>query len=327
MRRVVTRVGQYALVLWAAATLNFALPHLAPGDPVQYLFSGDANALSGQAREALRAEYGIDGPLVEQYLGYWTGVATGDLGASLRHNRPVTDVLLERLPWTLALVGMATVLSAVLGTLAGVTAAWRRGGRRDVGLVSGLLVVDAMPGFWIGMLLIAVFAVELGWLPSFGAVPLTATDGGLVWVGEVTRRLVLPVATITLATLGSTFLLARASMLATLDQPYILLAEAKGAPPRTIAYRHALRNALLPVTTNVMLGLGVLLSGAVVVETVFSYPGLGRLIYEAVIARDYPLLQGAFLLVTVGVVAANALADAVYPVLDPRVRRTAREAR
>ncbi len=320
MRGVLRRGGQYVLVVWAAVTLNFALPHLAPGDPVEYLFSGDANALSAEGRDALRAEYGIDGPLVGQYTGYWAGVASADLGLSLRHNRPVTEVLLERLPWTLALVGIGTVVSAVVGTLAGATAAWRRRRRRDIGLVSALLVLDAMPGFWIGMILIATFAVELGWLPSFGAVPLTA-EGGLVWLTEVARRLVLPVATMALATLGSTFLLARASMLATLDQPYVLLAEAKGVPPRGIVYRHALRNALLPVSTNVMLSFGLLLSGAVVVETVFSYPGVGRLVYDAVIARDYPLLQGAFLLVTIGVVLANLAADLVYPLLDPRVRR------
>lgn len=319
-RPSIGRIAQYLLVVWAACTLNFALPHLAPGDPIDYRFAGEANALSDEGREALRAEYGIDGPLVDQYGRYWADLAGGDLGTSLIHNRPVTDVLAARLPWTLALVGLAGLLSAVIGTVLGVLAAQRRGRRRDLALVSGLLALDAMPGFWVGMLLIAVFSVQLGWLPSFGAVPLDGV-GGIAWLVEVARRLVLPLATITLATVGGTFLLARASMAATLGQPYVLMAEAKGVPRRGIVYRHALRNALLPVSTNVLLGFGLLLSGAVVVETVFSYPGLGRVVYEAVIARDYPLLRGAFLFITLGVVIVNVLADVLYPLLDPRVRR------
>lgn len=314
------RVGQYLLVLWAALTINFVLPHLAPGDPVDYL-AGDATALNVAQRAQLRAEYGLDGSLGEQYGRYWQRMAHADLGISVRHSRPVVGVLAERLPWTLVLVGTATVLSAVVGTLAGAAAARRRGTPLDVGLVGGLLLLDAMPGFWIAMVLVAVFAVELGWLPSFGAVPLAGAGIGLAWLAEVARRLILPVSTITLATVGSTFLLARASMLAALDQPYVLMAEAKGVGPRGVVYRHALRNALLPVSTHATLNLGALLSGAVVVETVFAYPGVGRLIYEAVIARDYPLLQGAFLLVTTGVVGANVVADLVYPLLDPRVRR------
>lgn len=317
------RLGQCLLVVWAASTINFALPHLAGGDPLDYLFAGEAaNTLSDQSRSRLAAEYGIDGSLLEQYGRYWNQLADGDLGTSLRYARPVTEVLGDRLGWTLALVGIGGALSAAIGVGLGVAASRRRGRRGDVGLVSGVLAVDAMPGFWIAMVLIAVFSVELGWLPSFGAVPLAA-DGGLAWLVEVGRRLVLPVATLVLATVGGTFLVARASMLATLGAPYIVMAEAKGVPPRRVAYHHALRNAMLPVTTHVMVEFGLLLSGAVVVESVFNYPGLGRLIYEAVIERDYPLLRGAFLLLTLGVVVANLAADLLYPRLDPRIRRSA----
>ncbi len=317
--RSLWRLGQYALVLVVAATLNFALPHLAPGDPVDYLYGGETSDLTPEQLAQIRVDYDLDQGLVAQYGSFWSGLVQGDLGVSVGHNRPVTDVLAERLPWTLALVGIGTVASAVVGTLLGAAAAWRRGSRRDAGLVSGVLALDAMPGFWIGMLLVAVFAVELGWFPSYGAATITAQ--GLAWFGEVVQRLVLPVATITLATLGATFLLARAAMVSTLDEPFVRLARAKGLGEHRVAVHHALRNALLPVFTNVTLAVGTLLSGAVVVETVFAYPGLGRLIYEAVIARDYPLLQGAFLLVTLGVIAANFVADATYPLLDPRVRR------
>lgn len=319
MRRL-ARLAPYAAVLWAAISLNFLLPHLAPGDPTDY-FSGDANTLSTEQRERIRADYHLDGSLVEQYARSWARLAHGDLGTSVRFSRPVAEVLLDRLPWTLALVGSATVIAFVVGVAAAAFAARRRGRRRDVVMVSGLMALDAMPGFWIGMVLVAVFAVQLGWLPSFGAVPLDATAPSLTWFMEVGRRLVLPVATLVLATVGTTFLLARGAMVAALDAPYVQLAQAAGVSPKRIVYFHALRNALLPVLTHLAVTVGALLSGAIVVETVFAYPGLGRATFEAVEARDYALLHGAFLLVTVAVVGANALADLAYPHLDPRVRR------
>jgi len=313
------RVGQYALVLWAAATLNFALPRLAPGDPVVYVYGGDAQALSEAQLQQLRVTFGLDRSLPEQYAAFWAGLLRGDLGLSVQDSRPVVDVLAERLPWTLALVGTATVLAFLLGSLLGAWSAWRRGSKRDAGTVSGVLALDAMPGFWIGMVLIAVFSVQLGWFPSYGAVALGGQ--GLPWLGEVLLRMALPVTTLVLAGLGGFFLLARAAMVGVLDEPFLRLARAKGLRERRVALVHGLRTALLPVFTNLALAAGALLSGAVVVETVFAYPGLGALIFEAVTARDYPLLQGAFLLTTVGVVGANLLADLVYPLLDPRLRR------
>lgn len=321
MRRVLTRLAPYVAVLWAAVTLNFLLPHLAPGDPMDR-FSGEANALTAEQRDVLRADYGLDGSLAEQYARSWGRLVRGDLGTSVRYSRPVADVLADRLPWTLALVGSATVVATVAGVLLGAFAARRRGRRADVVAVGALVALDSMPGFWIGLVLVAVFAVHLGWLPSFGAVPLDAASG-LGALAEVGRRMILPGATLVLATVGTTFLLARGAMLSALDAPYVGLAEAAGLSPRRIVYRHALRNALLPVSTHLAVTVGAMLSGAVVVETVFAYPGLGRVIFEAVQSRDYALLQGAFLLVTVAVVAANALADTVYPLLDPRVRRGA----
>ena len=322
--RALGRAGQYGLVLLVATTVNFLLPHLAPGDPVTYLYDGETAGLTPEQVAEVQARYGLDQSLPEQYADFWAGLVRGDLGVSVQYNRPVLDVLAERLPWTVALVGVATLLAFVLGTLLGAFAAWRRGTRRDAGLVTGVLALDAMPGFWLGMLLIAVFSVELGWFPSFGASAITA-EGAAGWV-EVAQRLVLPVATLALATLGSMFLLARASMTSVLDEAFIRLARATAVPERRIAVHYALRTALLPVYTHLTLVLGTLVSDAVVVETVFAYPGVGRLIYEAVVARDYPLLRGAFLLLTVGVIAANLLADLTYPLLDPRVRRMERAA-
>jgi peptide/nickel transport system permease protein len=319
LRAAGAKAGQYALVVWAAATLNFALPHLAPGDPVQYLYGGEALGLAPEAAQEIRAGYGLDRPLTEQYLVFWTGLFQGDLGRSVQLNRPVADVLGEYLPWTIVLVVVSTALALMLGVALGTWAAWHRGRRRDAAGVSAVLALDAMPAFWIGMILIAVFSVALGWFPSYGAATI---DGeGAAWLVDALSRMVLPVATLTLATLGGFFLLTRAAMVTVLDEPFVRLARAKGVPERGIAMHHALRNALLPVATNLTLVLGTLLSGAVVVETVFAYPGLGRLIFDAVTARDYPLLQAAFLLITLGIVVANIVADLVYPLLDPRVRR------
>lgn len=318
-RAAAARAGQYLLVVWVAATLNFLLPHLAPGDPVQYLYGGDSLGLAPEAVAQVRAGYGLDRPLPEQYLAFWAGLFSGDLGRSVQFNRPVLEVLGEYLPWTVALVGVSTALALVIGIGTGAWAAWHRGRRRDTAAVAAVLALDSMPGFWLGMILIAVFAVGLGWFPSYGAATIDAE--GAVWFAEALHRMVLPAATLALATFGGFFLLTRAAMVSVLDEPFVRLARAKGVPERRIALHHALRTALLPVYTNLTLVLGTMLSGAVVVETVFAYPGLGRLIFDAVTARDHPLLQGAFLLVTLGIVAANALADLTYPLLDPRVRR------
>jgi len=319
--RIALRAAQYALVVWVALTVNFLLPHLAPGDPIDYLAAGEAGnrtQLSPEQERALRAEYGVDDSLVRQYLAYWEGFVHGELGTSVRFSRPVTDLLAERVPWTLLLVVTGVALSTAVGALAGAVAAWRRGSRLDIGLLVAVLAVDALPAFLLALGLVAVFSVELGWLPSFGAVdPGTTGFGDLADVG---RRLVLPVGSITLATLGPAFLLTRGSMMGVLGAGFVRMAEAKGASSRRVFLRHAARNALLPVTTNLALRVGAALSGAVVIETVFAYPGVGRLIYEAVLARDYPLLQGAFLLTTVAVVAANFVADLLYPLLDPRAR-------
>ena len=313
------RAGQYALVLWAAVTLNFALPHLAPGDPVVYLYGGADQSLDPVSLAQIRAGYGLDRPILEQYASFWSGLARGDLGMSVQYNRPVAEVLWDKLPWTLALVGIATLLAFVIGTLIGAWAAWRRGTAKETGSVVAVLTLDSMPGFWIGMILIAIFSVGLGWFPSYGAASITAAGGD--WLVEVASRMVLPVATLTIAGVGAFFLMTRASMIGVLDEPYVRLARAKGLGEFRVALSHALRNAMLPVYTTLSLTVGALLSGAVVVESVFAYPGLGKLIYDAVTARDYPLLQGAFLLAMLGIVAANLLADLTYPLLDPRVRR------
>ncbi len=315
------KIVQSVIVLLIALSINFIMPRLAPGDPLQYFF-GDTtlNELTAEQRLAVEKELGLDLPVWQQYFQFITGIFQMDMGSSIKYGVPVTEVLAERIPWTLLLVGPALLLSAIIGISIGAYAAWNRGKRRDLFFLTGMLTIEAIPGFWIGMLLIAIFSVQLGWLPSFGVGSMNNLEGFSDIVMNFLRHSVLPITTITIATIGSNFLLTRASMLDTLGQDYMAMAEAKGVSKRALIFKHALRNALLPVYTHLTMSLGVLVGGAVIVETVFSYPGVGRLLYESVVARDYPMMQGVFLVITLAVIVANILADMTYPIFDPRAR-------
>ncbi|MEP6872356.1 MAG: ABC transporter permease [Anaerolineaceae bacterium] len=307
------------LTLWVVATLNFALPRLAPGDPLDYMLGDEVHTLAPQQRAAARDEFGLNAPLAVQYGEYVRGLLTGDLGRSTSYGRPVAGLLAERAGRTAILVLPAAILSFVAGTILGAIAAWNRGRPGEASLLAGILLLDAMPAFWVGMLFIATFALELGWLPSFGALPPGGADGFAVFT-EGGKRLIMPMTVIVLATVGHTFLVARAAVTSTLGEDYVQMAQAKGLSTRDVLFRHALRAAMLPVLTSFAVTVGGLAGGAVVVETVFAYPGLGRLVFDAVRARDYPLLQGAFLLFAASVILANWLAELSYPRLDPRVR-------
>jgi len=320
-RHVLRTVAQYGAVLLAAIILNFALPRLAPGDAIDYLLPPElAGALSPEQRIEILDQYGLADSVPEQFVAYVSGLARGDLLVSVRFGRPVTSLLAERVGWTLLLVGGALLLSTVIGAALGFRSAWRRGTRSDTGTLGGVMFLDSLPPFFVALLLLLVFSVGLGWFPSYGAL---ASDDltGLAFVVGALKQSVLPVATLAIAGLGPMYLTARSALVAELQEDYVLMAEAKGLTDRQVR-RHAARNALLPVSTVAFVGLGTLVGGAAVVETVFSYPGLGRLIYESVLARDYPVLQGAFLLLIVTVVVANVVNDLVYPFLDPRVRQS-----
>ena len=319
-RHLLRTVGQYGAVLFAAVVLNFALPRLAPGDAIDYILPSEvAGALTPAQRTEILDRFGLDDPMPEQFGAYLAGIARGDLLVSVRFGRPVTSLLLERVGWTLLLVGGSLALSTLIGAALGFRSAWRRGTSTDTGALGAVMFLDALPPFFVGTLLLLIFSVGLGWFPSYGAMSGQGAEG-LALVVEVLRRAVLPIATLTIAGLGPMYLVARSALVGELQEDYVLMAEAKGLTDREVR-RHAARNALLPVSTVALVGLGTLVGGAAVVETVFSYPGLGRLIYESVLARDYPVLQGAFLLLIVSVVVANLVNDLAYPLLDPRVRR------
>lgn len=313
------RLPQYAAVLLVVVSLNFALPRLMPGDPVVLLLGQDAGRLSEEARREAAARIGLDRPVHEQYLRYVGNLARGDLGESFRWRRPVTGLIADRLPWTVLLVGLATLLAALIGVAAGTLAAWRRGRRGDTAALGGFLVLDALPAFWIGLILMIVFGATLGMAPSFGAVTPGAGLTGRAYLGDVAAHLALPLATLTLASLGAMFLVARYALLGVVREDFVLVARARGLSEPAIALRHALPAASLPIVTLLLLRLGFLVGGAVVVESVFTYPGLGRLILQAALARDYPVLQGALFVLALAVIGANLLADLLYPLCDPRV--------
>ncbi|WP_214324440.1 ABC transporter permease [Nonomuraea sediminis] len=310
---MIRRLTEYAAVLLVALTLNFALPRALPGGPLKLFGSPEALArLTADERARIAAQYGFGESLPAQFVTYLKGVFTLDLGTSLADGRPVTQALGEALPWTLLLVGTAIAVTATLGVTLGVLGALRRRKGKGAVLLGAAVVADSLPQFWLAMLLIVLFGVKLQWLPTFG---ITDPDGG-----GLLAHLVLPVATLTLTGLGYLFLYTRSSLLTVLTSEPVQHAHARGVPYGRLVRGHALRPALLPVHTILMLEIGFLAAGSIVVETVFAYPGLGRLTFNAITARDYPLMQGAFLVLTVMVVVMNAVADATYPLLDPRAR-------
>ncbi len=314
---------QYIIVLFVAVTINFVLPRLAPGDPLLYFYDEETlKELSNAEKQEVLATMGLDGTLFHQYIEYLKGIVTFNFGESIQYSRPVVDVIGDYLPWTLVLVLPAMILSAVIGVAIGAYSAWNRGMKRDTSLLTVMLTFQAVPGFWIGMIFIAIFAVNLGWFPTFGSQAIMPADTLWGQIKDIIWHLVLPVTTLSIATVGSNYLLTRSSMLEALGQDYILLAEAKGVRKMRLILHYGLRNAFLPVYTNLMMTLGTLVGGAVVIETVFSYPGIGSLLYGAVNARDFILLQGLFLVITLGIIVFNIIADLTYPLIDPRTKRT-----
>jgi peptide/nickel transport system permease protein len=316
------RALQYLLVLVIAVTLNFLLPRFMPGNPLALIAGVDVGLLTLEQRAQLVADAGLDQPLIFQYFAYWGDLLRFDFGYSFRQSRPIVDMIIERLPWTLLITGASLIVSAVIGIVFGAISAWRRGRPSDVGLLSVMIALESLPSFWLGMLLVAIFAVQLGWLPSFGAVTPAGRLEGMDAVLDVVRHAILPVATLSVLSIPGVYLTMRYSTLSVLGEDFIRTARAKGATERRVLFRHVARNALAPVVTVLALRLGYAFGGTVVIETVFSYPGLGRLVFESVSGRDYPVMQAAFLVFTVAVLLANLLADLLYPLLDPRTRAT-----
>jgi peptide/nickel transport system permease protein len=285
---------------------------------VQILAGDFAPAPEYAAR--LRAEFGLDRPLWIQAAIYFGRLLRGDLGYSIAFRQPVASLILERAGATIALSGSALALAVLAGVALGVAAARRPQSLVDAGASLVGLVGYSVPVFWLGQVLLIAFALQARWFPSQGMVSLREMYSGLAYVFDVAHHLVLPVLTLAALHVAVITRLTRASMLEALDEDFVRTARAKGVSERGIVYRHALRNALLPVTTVVGGSLGLLVSGAVLTETVFGWPGLGRLLYEAVLKRDYPVMMGMLVVIAASVMLANLIVDMIYSVLDPRVR-------
>lgn len=309
------RVLRGVVTLWFAVTVTFFLIRLLPGDPALAVASP---TMTEELRQDLLARYGLDRPLAIQYVAYLGNLLQGDLGISFRQMVPVTDVLLARLPWTLILTGSALLVTVVLGVPLGVLAATRRGRLVDRAIQVGGVVGQSLFVPTVGIFLLYVFGLTLGWFPIGGSIGGNV-DGLAAW-GSILHHLVLPCASLVLLQIGAYVLTLRTNLIDALGEDYCELASAKGVPERRVVWKHALRNALLPTTTLVGLQLGFLVGGAVLTETIFAYPGVGRAIFEAVGQLDFPVLQGAFLLLATTVVVANLITDLTYGLLDPRVR-------
>ncbi len=311
MKQIFIRVLTTIPVVWLVVSLVFLLIHLVPGDPIQQMLGDGATAAD---LDRLRHQYGLDQPLWRQYLDYWRNALHGDLGQSIRLHDSVAHLIATRYPYTLALTVTALLLGLVLSIPAGVTAAVHRGRRTDhlLGVVS--LLGLSFPAFALGPVLILVFSIGLGWLPVSGA------GTGSLWWPENWQYLILPTVGMGASLAAILTRMVRTAMLEELNQDYIRTARAKGLSERRVVYGHALPNALVPIVTVVGLQFGALLAGAIVTETIFSWPGLGRLVVTAISSRDYALVQGALLAIGLTYVLVNLLTDVAYRWVNPRMR-------
>ena len=321
-RRLGAKLIGAVLSLAFVLVFNFFLFRVLPGDPAKNLTRN--RLVPAEQVQVLRESFGLGKPLPEQFASYVRDTLTGDLGISYKFRRPVSEIIAERIWPTVLLLGISTMLSTVIGLWIGIRGAWRRGGVFDRVSLGASLALYAMPEFWLGILLLIAFGVGVGGFPGLfptGGMSSPNTDlTSLEGILDVARHLFLPCLTLTLAYIAEYALVMRSSLLDELGEDYLTTARAKGLRDALVLRRHAVPNALLPTTTLIFLNLGFIVSGAITIETVYSWPGLGLLSYEALRTPDYPLLQGVFLLFSAAVIVANVIADLLYAYLDPRVR-------
>lgn len=317
--RILSRLAGIALAILVIATINFTLVHSAPGDPAAVI-AGQSGATDEQFLRQLRAEYGLDQPFLTQLGTYLKKVVTFDLGYSYRQRRDVSDLILERLWPTLLLTLSAFFLSLIGGVTFGALAGLRHGKWSDFAISLVALLLYATPVFWLGLMLVLIFSIRLEWLPAFGYVDMRAASfGAWAYALDVARHLILPAITLSAIYTAVYTRLMRASLIEVAAEDHVKTARAKGLGEGAILIGHMLRNASLPVVTFAGLQVGALVGGAVVVETVFSWPGLGRLTFDAVTTRDYPVLLGIFLVMSVLVIFVNLLTDLIHLLIDPRL--------
>jgi peptide/nickel transport system permease protein len=315
----------YVVTAWAAITLNFLLPRLMPGSPAELLLARFKGRLNPNAIHSLMSLFGMDNEsLWSQYVDYWRNLLHGDLGTSFTYfPRPVTSVIADSLPWTVVLIGLSTVISFLIGTMLGVVAGWRRGSWVD-GLVPVTTFFASIPYFWLGLVAVFFLSATLNWFPiSGGYTPGLNISFSGPFIGSALYHGVLPALTIVVSSIGGWLLGMRNMMVTTLSEDYVLMAQAKGLSKRRVMLMYGARNAILPSLASFALSLGFIVGGAILTEIVFSYPGIGFVLFEAVSNEDFPLMQGIFLIITFAVLIANLFVDLIYVVLDPRTRQEA----
>ncbi|HOR85136.1 MAG TPA: ABC transporter permease [Bacillota bacterium] len=310
----------FALITVSAIlVINYFLFRVMPGDPVSMLVRNPK--MSPEAVQKVRELFGLNKPWYEQFTIYIINLLKGDMGISFIYRKPVSDIIVERLAASLALTIIAELIAIGIGLFLGIIAAWKRGKRVDMLSMGFSLITYAMPTFWLGVLMIALFSVNLRLFPTSGMIsPEYVFTKGLIRLKNIGWHIFLPAITLSLVLIGEYMLVMRSTLIEVLTEDYIVTAEAKGMDKKSVLKRHALPNAMIPMVTLISMNLGFTITGALQVETVFSWPGLGRLMYDALQARDYPLLQGIFLIISLCVVGANFISDIMYGYLDPRVK-------
>ncbi|MDO9492350.1 ABC transporter permease [Acetobacterium sp.] len=318
------KIFEYVLTIWIIITLNFLLPRFLPGDPFLLLSSDSPDneeiVMTQEQQDYYKSYYGLDKSMGEQYATYLNQLLHGDLGYSIYYKVPVSQLIWGRLGWTIFMVISAMVISTGIGVILGSISAWNRDQWSDKMLYFQLILISEIPVFLIGLMILIVFSAWLRLFPLSGA--MTHFEDYSSWweqLGDILSHAFLPIMVLSISQLGGMYLLVRNSMITVLSKDYLRTARAKGLTQQRIVFHHALRNALLPVVTRIFLSLGGLVGGAILVENVFAYPGLGRLMRECIKVQDYQVVQGIFLVVTILVLLANFIADRVYKKLDPRV--------
>ena len=317
-RYVLRRILSGVLTVAVVFAINFIIIHLAPGNPVTTLMG--PNTDDPAMRAALEEKYGLNEPLIVQFFAYLGTALSGDLGTSYIYNRPVTDMIAERVGATVLLGLIAYGIAAVVGTVAGIVAAKREGKAFDVAFSGGVYVASSMPSFWLGLMLIILFSSTLGIFPSYGMVSARTNYEGAQYVADVAMHMVLPVVTLIIVLIPEYFRIGKSSMLQALNEEYVTTLRATGMSQRRIYGKYVFRNAILPTVTLLGIQVAYLITGVTLIEIVFSWPGMGRLIMTAITQRDYPTLMGVYLVMSICVAVVMLVIDLLYAALDPRIR-------
>jgi peptide/nickel transport system permease protein len=318
-RKFIKKIIYAAITIFAVLVFNYILFRILPGDPLAMMMRNPK--ATPEMIEATKQLFGLDKPWYIQFYLYFKNLFAGDLGMSFFFKQPVASIIGARIMPTIIMVGLAEILAIIFGIIIGVVAAWKRGTKLDIGTLGFSLVTYSMPTFWLGMVMVVIFSVNLHMFPTSGILtPGMTYSSASAMVADYVRHLILPMVSLSIVLIGEYALTMRNTLIDVLSEDYITTAKAKGFGNRYILRKHAMPNAMLPMVTIIAINLGLVVGGTVQVETIFSWPGLGSLMYEALRARDYPLLQGVFLLVTVSVVVANLIADITYSYIDPRVK-------